>query len=242
MYIVECSECKKKNRINKRNFVTAKCGACGAPLELINKETINNQKQNKRTNRQMSEDEPDTQTKIRKPRFTFFNLFKFTASILIVLALFQVYDKHFADVIEKKLPHYINAPQTSARSYPPNGEIRYLSNLENIAPLTIETSKNYNYLVKLQDIHVPQNIITIFITGGKTVATKIPLGSYELKYTTGTTWYGYDDYFGKYAAFSKADKILHFTRSSEQTHGHIVTLKATYNGNLSTSLINRSSF
>lgn len=181
MYIIECSKCKKKNRINKRGFVTAKCGSCGAPLELMNREAINNKKQDKRDNRQMSEEKQDTQSRRIKASFTFFNLFKFTAVILVALALFQIYDKHFSDVIEKNLSKHASAPQKSVYPYPPNGEIRYLSNLENIAPLTIETSKNYNYLVKLQDIHVPQNIITIFITGGKTVATKIPLGSYELK-------------------------------------------------------------
>jgi hypothetical protein len=55
--------------------------------------------------------------------------------------------------------------------------------------------------------------MTIFVRGGENVETLVPLGSYYVRYASGTTWYGHDHLFGDYhTGYSKG-------RRGVQLHG-----------------------
>ena len=104
-----------------------------------------------------------------------------------------------------------------------------------VAPLKIHTSAGSNYFVKLENSETGQKILDVFIRGGSTVSINVPLGQYRLKYATGTTWYGYEHYFGPSTVYSRANSILHFYRDGYRVSGYTVTLYQVAGGNLSTS-------
>jgi hypothetical protein len=127
---------------------------------------------------------------------------------------------------------------------PYNGKIiRYRSNRRAIAPFEIKTrSGSGHYFVKLVKSGTKRDILTVFVHGGQSVEVKVPLGSYELKYAVGKTWYGPELLFGPDTKCSKADKILDFKKEGNQVLGHSVELYLQLDGNLQTKEIPRSEF
>jgi len=132
---------------------------------------------------------------------------------------------------------YLEAP------IPSNGAIQVFSNESQIAPLKIVTTQGANYLVKLVSVYSQKPVMTVFIRGGNTVTTKVPLGSYTIKYASGDDqWYGYTRLFGKQTQYSKADTTFTFENTGYQISGYTISLYRVSNGNLSTSSINPSDF
>ena len=132
---------------------------------------------------------------------------------------------------------YLEAP------IPSNGAIQAFSSESRVAPLKIETTQGANYLVKLVSIHSQKPVMTVFIRGGNTVTTKVPLGSYTIKYASGNSqWYGYKLLFGKKTQYSKADTTFTFENTGYQISGYTISLYRVSNGNLSTSSIDPSAF
>ncbi len=125
---------------------------------------------------------------------------------------------------------------------PYNGQIQMHTNGERVAPFTIQTSQGSNYLVKLVSKYSQQPVMTIFIKGGNTVSTEVPLGTYEVKYATGEPWYGYKHLFGPDTGYSKAESALTFENTGYQISGYTITLYRVSNGNLRTSTISPSQF
>ncbi len=136
-----------------------------------------------------------------------------------------------------------NPVQTmKALELPPNGEIHYYQKAEPIAPLYISTDPTRNYFVKLVDKNTGAMILTVFIRGGQSVNVKVPLGNYELRYASGTNWYGEEQLFGSGTDFQKTDKVFDFYLNGSQIMGHTVELIKQVNGNLPTSEINKATF
>ena len=123
-----------------------------------------------------------------------------------------------------------------------NGEEQHYTTAERIAPFTIETSYGANYLVKLVSASTDKTVMTIFIKGGRTVSTTVPLGTYTVKYASGKEWYGYNHLFGKETNYSKADTTFTFENTGSQISGYTITLYNVTNGNLSTSRLSPSQF
>lgn len=84
--------------------------------------------------------------------------------------------------------------------------------------------------------------MTIFVSGGTTVNTKVPLGRFVKKYASGEHWYGYDRLFGAETNYSKADESFIIERKDIGNSGYTVTLYEVKNGNLQTEVIYRSEF
>lgn len=82
----------------------------------------------------------------------------------------------------------------------------------------------------------------VFIRSGESVNLFVPLGSYDLRYATGETWYGYEDLFGPTTAFFKTDSKMEFKQSGNTFQGHTIELIPRANGNLQTSKINKNNF
>jgi hypothetical protein len=125
---------------------------------------------------------------------------------------------------------------------PYNGKEQKFVNDKSIAPLTIETSAGANYLVKIVDYYSKSNVMTIFIKGGNTIRTKVPLGTFEIRYASGEQWYGYKHLFGNDTSYSKADESFDFRNTGYQITGYTLTLYRVSNGNLRTSHMNPSEF
>lgn len=126
-------------------------------------------------------------------------------------------------------------PETGVMKYP----FRYA-----MAPLTIRTSKGTHYLVKLFNAQSDQVEAVAFIRGGETLEMRMPLGSYRIRYASGTAWYGVDavEPFGSDTTYSEADKIFHFQDSGDSVSGYTVELIKQRQGNLHSKNIPKQSF
>lgn len=133
-------------------------------------------------------------------------------------------------------------PNYTEVAMPENGAIQIHANGERVAPFEIETAQGANYLVKLVSTHSQQAVMTIFVRGGNTVSTEVPLGTYEVKYASGGKWYGDKHLFGPDTVYSKAESKFTFQDTGYQISGYTITLYQVSNGNLRTSTINPSQF
>lgn len=126
---------------------------------------------------------------------------------------------------------------------PDNGKIIRYHSSRAIAPFEIKTrSGSGHYFVKLVEWNTKKVVLKVFVRDGRSVEFKVPLGSYELKYAVGKTWYGPELLFGPDTICSKADKILAFKKKGNQLLGHSVELYLQLDGNLQTEEIPRSEF
>lgn len=99
-----------------------------------------------------------------------------------------------------------------------------------------------SYFVKLVNLDNKKTELTLYINGGQSVKTSMPLGNYVLRYTSGLVWYGDELMFGKNAKYREALTTLRFTENETGYSGHTVTLIPQKNGNLSSEPIGLSKF
>ncbi len=116
------------------------------------------------------------------------------------------------------------------------------SNEEGIAPFEILTEAGSDYFIKLVDVRTQNEILTAYIQGGRPFEVDVPLGTYELKYASGYTWYGPKYLFGPDTVYAKAGETFGFYIQGNQVAGHTVELIMQYNGNLETNKINGEDF
>lgn len=126
---------------------------------------------------------------------------------------------------------------------PENGQI-FLKPDNCVAPFTIETSESDSsyYYVKLKDSDSQQSVIEFFVHGGQTVDIDVPLGTYELYYACGSSWYGDSVQFGPTSTFYKANDIFDFTFDGYYYNGWTISLYSVPNGSLDTEEIDASEF
>jgi hypothetical protein len=128
-----------------------------------------------------------------------------------------------------------------------DGAYELYGRVARIASMTIRTAPGSNYFVNLQDAGDGHPVLEFFVHGGSTVTGNVPLGSFVLKYATGTTWCGTKELVGSDTAVFKADDIFSFTREFEEDGSYSISswtveLIQQRNGNLRTSRIERSDF
>ncbi len=110
-----------------------------------------------------------------------------------------------------------------------------------IAPLriTVPDYGNHYYVKLLRGDNV---ILAVFIHSGRTVNVNMPLGTYEMKYAYGTTWYGLDHLFGPETVYNLAEDQFEFYREGSYVQGVRVELILQQYGNLSTTTIPADQF
>jgi hypothetical protein len=123
-------------------------------------------------------------------------------------------------------------------------EMWFVGRERRVAPFEVRTSPGQNYYVKLKDNRTGSDVLGLFIRGGESYKTKVPLGSYKLVYASGKDWYGEPDelYFGPNTGFSKADTVLEFATIGRRINGHTISLVQVKDGNLRTSGIDSQDF
>jgi hypothetical protein len=130
-----------------------------------------------------------------------------------------------------------------AQPLPETGTTVKYYNSQAMAPLSIATkSDGTNYLIKVVDWNTKSDVLTTFIRTGEKVSIKVPLGSYEIRYAAGKTWYGYEYLFGPGTSYYKADQKMDFTQSGNAYQGHTIELIPRAGGNLHTSNISENNF
>ncbi len=113
-------------------------------------------------------------------------------------------------------------------------EPRYRCN----STLKVNTSSDANYVIKVVSASNDELIMMCFVPAGISQEIGIPSGVFELRYTSGTTWYGEKDLFGPNASYAKADRVFDF----REWEGYEITLYRVANGNLRTSNIREEDF
>lgn len=123
-----------------------------------------------------------------------------------------------------------------AQALPPTGA-NNASFTNGVAPLNIKTSSagGYHYFVKIVNTVSRQELGSYFIRSGGVLDVDVPVGSYEIRYATGKTWYGASYLFGPETSYSKADSVFNFSFDGYQYSGYTVELIMQQNGNLQTS-------
>ena len=117
-----------------------------------------------------------------------------------------------------------------------------LNQQQAIAPLEIQSQTGSDYFVKVTSQVTGEDISTIYLRGGENASITVPLGTYEIKYAAGETWYGEEELFGKNTMYSKADELFTFSDTGYQITGYTITLYQVVNGNLQTVGIDPSEF
>ncbi len=231
--VIDCPNCGQKNRVNSNADTSqAICAKCWAKLEASQK-TVQPPPLPKEpyTPPPTANDTVNKNTASRRAGFLW--VFLFLAGGLLWLVISQD-----SNNVSKKAP----ALNYSEVTMPRSGAEQIYTTDERIAPLKIETSGGTNYLVKLVSAYSKDPVMTIFIQGGNTISTEVPLGTYEVKYALGKKWYGYKHRFGPETIYTKAEKLFVFEKTGYQVSGYTIILYSVSDGNLQTSRINPAQF
>jgi hypothetical protein len=103
--------------------------------------------------------------------------------------------------------------------------------------LTIRTTSDSDYFVKLESQPKNVPVMSFFIHGGRPLYATVPTGHFVMKVASGKTWCGENYLFGG-ATTMQVTGPLAFQSDEE----HTITLTASSKGNLSIHQISRSSF
>jgi peptidoglycan hydrolase-like protein with peptidoglycan-binding domain len=125
---------------------------------------------------------------------------------------------------------------------PNSGTVHTYTAAERVAPLELKAAPGGHYLVKLVNARTFAPVLTVFVRGGATVEVDVPLGTYEIRYASGETWYGYDNLFGPNTAYSKAERTFNFAVVGNRVEGFTITLYKVAHGNLPTTTIKPTDF
>lgn len=159
-------------------------------------------------------------------------------ALIVVIAWFFI-DADETKKVEKQPEVVFEQPEIKS---PSNGSVRKWTSAPSLAPLSIDTSAGSDYLVKLVDANTGNDVLDVYVKGGRNIELKVPLGSYHIKYASGEKWYGYEHLFGPKTGYSKADSLFRFEDTGYQVTGYTLTLYRVTNGNLRTQNINKSQF
>lgn len=128
---------------------------------------------------------------------------------------------------------------------PANGTVTRYHSSQAIAPLTIATrTGGGHYFVKLRTVGSGALIAAVFVREGQRASIEVPLGTYELTYATGRTWYGPEEgaLFGPETRCARADDTFAFRIDANQIQGYTVELYLQAYGNLETEPMSAREF
>jgi hypothetical protein len=73
------------------------------------------------------------------------------------------------------------------------------SEIQPAKPWEIDTDPGQDYLLTLLDSKSQATVLTLYLRGGEPYQGQVPIGVFELAYTTGTQWFGPQLGFGSSA-------------------------------------------
>lgn len=100
----------------------------------------------------------------------------------------------------------------------------------------VGSDDNY-YFIKLVDPTTNLDVQTVFLHPHQSATVNVTPGSYKVRWTKGTTWYGYEDYFGYAATYNETDEPYDFDSGMVQIFDIGVT-----NGNVSADKTTKTDF
>ena len=223
--IILCIECGQQNRLESgKAHPHAVCGYCGEQLFPPGAPRI----PRKRNNTEL-----------------WLWLGFVTLGIVAAFTISVFYDPPSEEAERADIPPRFNPPVAQFDEPPvpiSTGLVRTHPRKERVAPFEVRTPSDGNYFVKLIDTLNQQEILAMYIEGGETFETKVPLGIFEMRYAVGDTWYGESHLFGPSTGYFRADEDFRFYEDSVTYYGHTVELIKQVGGNLGTDPIPPSEF
>lgn len=205
--LIQCAQCGAQNRVSGYSVThTTVCGKCRMPLP-----------------------EPSS---IRAAKiFASFNFWIILAAIIgaaVLLNEFRLlYGPTSNDVHTDDQTHSLTPPAPTDYPAMPvqQGLHQLYTSAELIAPFRIVTPPGADsFYVKLIDAMTGVLVMTFFVQGGQSFEAVVPVGTYRVKYATGSTWYGVDFVFGSDTRYSEAVKTFEFSRKNNQISGNTIEL------------------
>jgi len=111
-----------------------------------------------------------------------------------------------------------------------------------VAPFEIVSSAGDDYYIKMVDAVTGDSKVVIFVRGGQRTKVMVPVGNYDVRYASGSTWYGENYLFCPDTVYTKTDEEFAFSRTPDGYSGFSVTLYKVAHGNLSTTAIRPEDF
>lgn len=222
---IQCAQCGAHNRVSGYSITqTTVCGKCRMPLP-----------------------EP---SHIRSAKFAARNSVWIVLGTVIGAAVLinefrLLYGPTSNDVHTNDQGH--SSPAPAPIDYPAmpvtQGIHQIYTSAEQIAPFRIVTpSGANNFYVKLTDASTGVLVMTFFVQGGQSFEAVVPVGTYRVKYATGSTWYGVDFTFGSDTRYSEAVKTFEFSAKNNQVSGNTIELAGQGGSNLDTKTISAHQF
>lgn len=142
--------------------------------------------------------------------------------------------------------------QDKAVVVPRTGDLQPRRRSNAIAPFNIQTKSGANYLIKLVNVTNSKDQMWIFLRGGETYSTKVPVGNYALRVAAGNRWYGREELFGpdtrffrlrgKRGAAVDESPILAFKKERNRIVGKSLNFEGSVEGNMEQETMSRSEF
>lgn len=79
---------------------------------------------------------------------------------------------------------------------PDHGWLQLGSEVRPLVPWTIDTDPGQDYLLTLLDAKTQAVVMTLYLRGGESYGGLAPEGTFELTYSTGSQWFGFQHGFG----------------------------------------------
>ena len=117
-----------------------------------------------------------------------------------------------------------------------------------LAPLRVDTPNTADYVLKLVNVADEVEEMFIYVRGGASFETQVPIGTYKIRGASGTSWYGEPDLFGKGTRYFRLagkddlDDEFKFTRRGNQVSGYHLKLLKQESGNLESTPIDPGEF
>ncbi len=130
-------------------------------------------------------------------------------------------------------PHGPNSPTLPPETlFPRHGTTQFFTTEERVARLKLNTVSGSNYFIKIAMAGSKKKLAIFYLEGGRPFETKLPLGTYEIFYATGRTWYGNKAKFGPQMNVAKFDSPMTFRSEGNYVVGMEIQFEKVMNGNL----------
>lgn len=116
---------------------------------------------------------------------------------------------------------------------------------QGFAPLEVVAGLGADYYIKVVDTRTKSVVASIYLRGGQQFKVLLPTGSYELRYASGTRWFGASFDFGgpdHGASYARANEVFVLRQTARGYEGYTVELISRVGGNLSTDRIPAQDF
>ena len=129
---------------------------------------------------------------------------------------------------------------------PVSGKIRILAGSDSNSALArlrvVSATGSPNYYLKAADWRTHVARLAFFVRSGETVAVRVPIGVYELRYAAGSTWYGEEHLFGPQTVYMRSDTQFDLRAEENKGSGLTVELGKRASGYLRETAIKPSDF